>query len=425
MGGFKFVIELLIAELLFGIYLPKRPKFLIIYISCALACLLLGYFIPGPKENVWFIVLIFFYFFCTMLTQFAWLNTNVWNDIFVGVAGYTVQHLAQQPKNILMVYIYPAFVEKYGEVISKINFETIIGVFCDAVIYFFVWLLFARRLKGSELDTNKRKLVIVSLLVVCFSVVLSGITSAATDTTVYVIQKLYALTCCLLTLFLLSGLVQEKSLEKELEVLRQLQNKDKEHYELSKETISLINEKCHDMKYLLRKTIDENPKIDDEETSQIENAISIYDSVIKSGNEALDTILTEKSLYCEKNKIVLSCIADGNKLSFMKDVDIYSLFGNLMDNAIEAVVNLPNADERRISLQIKTRGELLSIHSYNKYLGEIKFQDDVPLTTKESNGYHGYGIKSMRMIVDKYDGVMKINAEDNIFTVDIMFSLGK
>lgn len=73
---------------------------------------------------------------------------------------------------------------------------------------------------------------------------------------------------------------------------------------------------------------------------EIEKSVSLYDANVKTGNTVLDTILTEKSLLCYKKGIILSCVADGENIAFMEDADVYSLFGNALDNAIEAVLKL-------------------------------------------------------------------------------------
>ena len=146
----------------------------------------------------------------------------------------------------------------------------------------------------------------------------------------------------------------------------------------------------------------------------------MYDSRVRTGNKALDTILTEKSLLCNDEGIVLSCMADGELLSFMTDGDIYSLFGNLVDNAIEAVMKLER-DLRSVSLSVKSASGLVYVGIYNRYDGQIKFEGGLPLTTKNDRAEHGYGMKSVRMLVEKYGGEMKIKTEGGIFELNIVF----
>ena len=167
-----------------------------------------------------------------------------------------------------------------------------------------------------------------------------------------------------------------------------------------------------------------NKQVDTSEINKIEQAIDIYDSTYKTKNEALNIVLMEKGLICKKNKIELTCIIDASKLSFIKDNDIYSLFGNLLDNAIEAVKNLEQS-KRVISLQIKNSGEFLIIKTYNNYNGKINFVNNLPITTKEDKDYHGYGLKSINYIVKSYDGQMKIKTNNQVFDLTILFQTNK
>ena len=145
----------------------------------------------------------------------------------------------------------------------------------------------------------------------------------------------------------------------------------------------------------------------------------IYDSIVKTGNEVLDTVLTEKSLLCEKEHITMTCVADGSKLGFMDAVDLYTIFGNALDNAIESALTIPDPERRVIAVTVYTRSSLLLIQLENYYEGSLTFADGLPVTTKEHNGYHGYGMKSIRFTAEKYGGVVTVNTADNLFILRI------
>ena len=72
----------------------------------------------------------------------------------------------------------------------------------------------------------------------------------------------------------------------------------------------------------------------------MEQEIRSYEAQNKTGNEVLDTILTSKSLYCQQHGITLTCVADGAALDFMDTMDLCSLFGNALDNAIEGTAKV-------------------------------------------------------------------------------------
>jgi len=101
----------------------------------------------------------------------------------------------------------------------------------------------------------------------------------------------------------------------------------------------------------------------------------VCDSTVKTGNDALDTILTEKSLLGEREGIDLSCIADGKALSFMNPAEIYSLFGNAIENAMDAVTQLEDPEQRVVSLAVRRVAGMVSIHMENRCPKEVKFED--------------------------------------------------
>ena len=88
----------------------------------------------------------------------------------------------------------------------------------------------------------------------------------------------------------------------------------KEHYRIAKENIDIINRKCHDLKHQIAALRDMCTKEEREKyIEEIQDSIQIYEAMVKTGNDVLDTILTEKSLACKENDIVVSCVADGKR----------------------------------------------------------------------------------------------------------------
>ena len=115
-------------------------------------------------------------------------------------------------------------------------------------------------------------------------------------------------------------------------------------------------------------------------------------------------------------------MADGKSLDFMKDADIYVLFGNALDNAIEAVTNLA-ADKKVIGVSLKRVNGFLAVNIHNYYEKDIVISDGLIQTTKDDRLRHGYGMSSMRAICDKYGGDMVVKTEDKVFTLNILFPL--
>lgn len=158
-----------------------------------------------------------------------------------------------------------------------------------------------------------------------------------------------------------------------------------------------------------------------EEIEELKQQIDIYDSSLKTGNEALDVLLTERSLYCNKHGIRLSCMVDGDKLSFMRTGDVCALFGNALENAIEAVSSLQK-EQRVISFQLRESRGMLVITVENPFNARLKFDLDLPKTTKEQPEWHGYGLKSIRLVAEKYGGKMVVAADDT-FCLTVLLPL--
>ena len=141
-----------------------------------------------------------------------------------------------------------------------------------------------------------------------------------------------------------------------------------------------------------------------------------------TGNEAVDTAVAEKWMLCNAKGISFSCVVDGKALSFMEEGDLFSLFGNALDNAVEASAAMEEG-KRVVSVTTCRRGNFLVLQFQNYYRGELLFCGGLPLSTKKEKEYHGFGTASIRAIVQKYGGSLAIDAGGGIYRLDIAFPL--
>ncbi len=80
----------------------------------------------------------------------------------------------------------------------------------------------------------------------------------------------------------------------------------------------------------------------------------------------MDTLLTAKSLYCKNKNISFTFVVDGKVLNFIDNIDLYALFGNLVDNAIETVEKIKDIDQRIIHLSVYVKKSFLNIRLCNE-----------------------------------------------------------
>ncbi len=233
----------------------------------------------------------------------------------------------------------------------------------------------------------------------------------------YTVLNLFAIVSCLFLLCLQCEITKTTSSQQDNAILKQLLYQQKQQMEMSRETVDLINIKCHDIKNQIATL---GSRIPAEEIAELNQAISIYDNTLRTGCEPLDLLLGQKALLCEKKGIRLDCTADGGALAFLKPADIYSLFGNALDNAIEAAGRVADPERRCIHIRVSRQGNMVSICAENLYDGTVAFEDGLPQTSKADKRYHGFGMKSIRMIVEKYQGALDVQARDGAFVLSIL-----
>lgn len=223
-------------------------------------------------------------------------------------------------------------------------------------------------------------------------------------------------------LLLYHNLIVEVSARTEAELEQQILQMQYSNYQISQESIDLINQKYHDLKHqisALRYELNDEDKYG--YLTQMEDEIRQYEAENKTGNKVLDTILTAKSLVCQNQGISMNVVADGTLLDFMSIMDLSALFGNALDNAIRGAASVADENERLIRVVICEQMGFALVKIENRYAGEVRFDGKDLITTKNNKDYHGYGVKSIRRTVEKYDGTVTIRTEDGWFLLSILF----
>ena len=171
----------------------------------------------------------------------------------------------------------------------------------------------------------------------------------------------------------------------EKEYLHKLLHMQKENYRVSAESVELVNRKYHDLKHqiqLLRSGVVAADKL--QYLDEMEREIQSFEAQNKTGNKVLDTMLTAKSIQCQNLGIVMTCVADGKELDFMKPTDLSVLFGNALDNAIESAGKIEDSSKRLIHVSVVRQKRFVRIRIENCYTGQLRFVDGLPSTGKDT-----------------------------------------
>lgn len=312
---------------------------------------------------------------------------------------------------------------------------SVIYLFALYALVFTILLLVERRHLSSDSSLNISIKELFSSTLICVSIFLMSNISFVSQNTPFSsgnIREIFYIR----TLVDFAGLVilyaqleirRETELRRELEIMDNLLHKQYNQYRISKENDELISRRYHDLKHqisVIRAESDPNKR--EEYLRDIDAVIKEYEAENRTGNSVLDTILYGKSVQCAKSNIKTTCVADGEILNFISVMDICTIFGNALDNAIECAEKLDDPEQRIISVVVTVQNEFAILRFENYCDSSALVMDTgMPVTTKPDAANHGYGLKSIRAAVEKYDGCLTINTQNNWFCLNILLPLTK
>lgn len=299
------------------------------------------------------------------------------------------------------------------------------------LVFLIIWLIFHKDIKPQEtlLITNKELISYIIIGVAVFCISNMGFVTVNTPFSTGYMPEVFNVR----TLIDLGGVaiiyayhVQRMDLRvrHELESVQNILHNQYIQYKQSQEAMDIINYKYHDLKHhIIALRAEENDEKRREYLDKMEVEIKNYEAQNKTGNKVLDTLLTSKNLYCMKNNISMTCVVDGTLFDFIDVMDICSIFGNALDNAIEYEKKIPEKEKRLIHVSAFSKKNFLIIRFENYCEAHLTFDEDFPSTTKKDAKFHGYGLKSLRYTVRKYNGEVDANIKDNWFELKILIPM--
>ena len=151
----------------------------------------------------------------------------------------------------------------------------------------------------------------------------------------------------------------------------------------------------------------------------LEQAAGYIDSDICSANNVSIwlAVLESKRKLAAKKGIVLDYAVESGDYSSISDLDLCVILGNLLDNAVEAE---EKASIKEICARVKNAFGIIYIYVENYICCSVLENGGVEISSKESPYEHGYGLKSVRELVEKYNGNIRISEKGHHFIVEIM-----
>lgn len=205
-----------------------------------------------------------------------------------------------------------------------------------------------------------------------------------------------------------------KSMEKQADLQYKYYMRQEQKYN---KTLGLLHDVNKHIKSIEQLYLNGNTEIAAEYTKQIGGMLQPLIPDKYTGNPILDILLADYLAIMDEKQIDFDIKVDNVKMDFMDAIDITTIFGNLLDNAIEACNGMEK--DRKIVVRIGAYHEMVSIRMENN-CAAIKWKNGVPVSDKGRN--HGMGLPNVRRSIEKYDGSIKLKVEDGIFIVDIFLN---
>lgn len=225
------------------------------------------------------------------------------------------------------------------------------------------------------------------------------------------------------------NIIKDYNIKNENKILRESVDKEVKNYIAASRENQKVREMYHDIKNHII-CIDElyksgNSELAGEYIQRIEGSLKKYESVrneFNTGHIISDSILKNKKSMCDEYGINFECKVDFSRYDFLYMADFCTILSNLLDNAIEACLNVEHSDRYiKISNSVVNNFGLLIVE--NSKENDIKKEGSKILTSKKDKSIHGIGIDNVRSCVKKYDGDMKIDYDESSFKVRIMIPI--
>lgn len=418
---YQFYLELVVPLLILMIFSKRRRYFWIaLPFVIAVPCFL--YWVPSLNvSSLGYNFDYLFSAFVLFLMSLLLYKESPLTMVCATMISFAVQHIAWNS----LGFIYDLFPNNGADL--PFFAVALLFVFVYILIYggfLFVQLKFRRPYRWQRKDALS---LLFGTILIFFSAVLSQYVNPWG-----VVSRIYTVVLMSLgvTLEFIIPIAQAfgakaKQLEDEKETLHSLLELQAKQNASSKKEQEILNMKFHDMKHQIAILKGMGSEEKNQSLEELEKIVDIYGDYAKTGNETLDIILTQKSLLCTNQNIVFTYVVEGKAFSFMSASDLSSLFGNIIDNAIESALK-QEGDYRLIKISAHEKNGFLSIVEENYVSGQVKFgKGGLPISNKENQIYHGFGTKSIKYIATKYRGTYSFEQKGNRFKVSLLFPIQK
>lgn len=396
----------------------KTIGFLIAWMIDFAEISIMNYLIVFETFEAYIPVIIYFTYAMICLKGTVWLKlwiSVVAQIVLVAIAIVTnlgvCNIIGYDPDNVILVF----------------NSIRIMTVIISKIILFYVTRIILKYRYKNPLDgQNLFTLIIIPIISIISLCSLMLAAMNHDEIKVYILVGMSGIVIAnIITYYIFMRLNKDYESKLEIRLLKQQKENAEQNMQNTDAFVKQMKSARHDMKNQLIITgnyISSGKYTEAQEhiKALIEDYLPSIQDFINSGNDAFDAIVNAKIILCTQKKIFIEVKLFENSLKNISDIDIGILFGNLLDNAIEAA---EKSHKKHILVDIYEQGAYLSILVSNSTDKQVLESNKNLETTKSDKEMHGIGIKNIKSIVNKYNGMLDFSENNNEFCCHIMLDI--
>lgn len=335
------------------------------------------------------------------------------------MAGFATQHIAN--KIVLLLRLIPPVGEAAGRTPAL---GVLLEALVVAVVYVLIRQIFARKIRPRS-GSPYLNVLSAAIIFLCI-----GVNRLVADNIGESVQYeaavcIYAIIGCVFALVIQVYISQWEEERAQTLIMRRLLADSEKQYEQWRASVERVDVAVHDIRHMLQRI----QALADQKDLELPDLDAVRASVddltapaIRTGSDVLDILFRNMSGLCRQSGIALSCTAHTDYLKYFDGMSLYFLFANAIDNAMESAARVDDPDKRIIDVSIRRFGSSAVIHIWNYYAGDVELVDGLPVTHDDSR-IHGFGMKSIGLIVERLGGVFSVRADGQVFNLDVMLPL--
>ena len=334
------------------------------------------------------------------------------------MAGFATQHIAN--KVTLLLRLIPPL----GWLLARTPaLGILLEVLVFTAVYALVYVVFAKHIRPRS---GSRHLDVLSgtIIFLCIGVNRLVVDNAGESVQYEAAVCIYAIIGCVFALIIQVYISRWEEEQAQALIMQRLLADSEKQYDQWKNSVQQVNIAVHDIKHMLARAqaLAEEEQVELPDLKAIREVVEDYSSSIRTGSDVLDVLLRNMTSLCRQGGVVLSCTAYTDQLKYFDGMGLYFLFANAIDNAMKSAAQVDDPDKRVVDVSIRCFGSSVVVHIWNYYTGTVEFADGLPVS-RDDSGIHGFGMKSIRLMVEKLGGVLNVHTEGQVFNLDVMLPL--